>query len=145
MATVIPAVTGGQVERKAPGDRITFTVKAGQTVRGGRLVELTADWEIQEAAANSLKVAGVALYDGAAGAKVTVASEGVWLLIASGAIAAGDDVKAGAAGVAVTIPAADATSLATVTVGINDSRRKVGRAMAAAIDTALCPVKLENV
>lgn len=142
MATIIPSIAGGQIEKFAPGDRITCTVAAGQTVRGGRLVEFTANRTIREAQADSLKVCGVALYNGAAGEKVTVATEGVWLLIAAGAIAAGDLVKAGAAGVAVALAAVDPTNVATLGTGMTDTRAVAGRAWEAIADTASGPIKL---
>lgn len=143
MATVIPSVTGGQVERWAPGDRITYTVTNGQTVRGGRLVELTASRTVQEAGAASQKVVGVALFDGvgnAAGSvKITVASEGVWLLLASGAIAAGDLVESGAAGVVVTVAAPGA---GYVQAEATKYRTVVGRAIEAISNAQTGPVKL---
>jgi hypothetical protein len=130
----IPSITGGQVERLAPGDRFTLAVQSGQTVTGGRLVELTADNECKMAAANSAKVVGVALHDAdPAGEwkKVSVAAEGVWNLTAVGAINAGDPLAAAANGqVALHTPAAAAYT------------QYIGIAMAAIANGAQGPVKL---
>jgi predicted RecA/RadA family phage recombinase len=132
MATLIPSVRGGQVEKFSPGDRITCTVAAGQTVRGGRLVELTANRTVQEAGAGSLRVAGVAMYDGNAGDKISVACEGVWMLLAAGAIVAGDVLIAGAAGTVVAAGAAP------------DARTVIGRAFEAISNAATGPCKLRS-
>jgi predicted RecA/RadA family phage recombinase len=94
-------IAGGIVEFLKPGDDLTFTVEAGQSVVGGRLVENSGNMECQPAGANSVKVVGVAAHNAAAGEKVTVFRVGVFYLTASGAINAGDLVEAGAAGVAV--------------------------------------------
>lgn len=124
------AVTGGVVERYGPARKVTMTVGATPTVEG-RLVEYSGDQTVIPAAANSLKVAGVSMQSGGAtGDKVAVAHEGILELTASGAIAAGDYVKAGAAGVVVAV-AAD-----------GDPRLIVGKALAAIVDTAKGPIKL---
>lgn len=128
---VIPSIRGGAVERYLPGDRYTATVGAGQVATGARLVEaMTGDRVVRLAQADSLVCVGVALHDAVAAAIVTVVTEGVWLLRAAGAIAAGQRVKCGALGVAVPI-AADV-----------DPRLAVGWAMADIVDTADGPVKL---
>jgi predicted RecA/RadA family phage recombinase len=93
------------VEYHKPGDLITYTVETGQSVTGGQMVALTGDREVRPAPADSLVSCGVALYDGAAGDKISVASEGVYPLTASGAITQGQRVKTGAAGVVVGIAA----------------------------------------
>jgi len=128
---VIPSIRGGVTERYLPGDRYTATVGAGQVATGARLVEaMTGDRVVRLAQANSLLCVGVAMHDAAVAEKVTVVTEGVWLLSASGAIAAGQRVKCGALGVAVPI-AAD-----------GDPRLVVGWAMADIVDLADGPVKL---
>lgn len=118
MAEYSPAFSGGT----AP-----ITLQASATVTGGRLVEVTGNSTVGPAGAASTKVVGVAAFDAASGAKVDV-----WPLpgivhevTASGAIAAGDGVVAGAAGVVVTIGAGTFQQLA-------------GVALAAAADTATC-------
>lgn len=107
----IPSVTGGVVERY-PGGRITCSVKAGQVVSGGDLVELTGAAtgnEVQRAGALSNAVLGIALFDGNGDLddqdKVTVATVGVWDLKAVGAVNAGDKVACAANGQIQTVAA----------------------------------------
>lgn len=104
-----------------------WTLQASATVTGGRLVEVTGTGTVGPAGAASVKVLGVAATDAATGAKVQV-----WPLAglthrvtASGAIAAGDNLAAGAAGVVVPI-------------GAGTFGQLVGVADRAAADTALC-------
>lgn len=104
-----------------------ITLQASATVTGGRLVEVTGNSTVGPAGAASTKVVGVAAYDAATGVKVDV-----WPLpgvvheaTASGAIAAGDGLIAGAAGVVSTI-------------GAGTFQQLVGVALAAAADTATC-------
>lgn len=139
MAVVIPSIRGGQVEKFAPGDRITMTV-AGTTVVGGRLVEVNGNRTVRPAQAASLKTLGVALYDGAIGDKVTVATEGVWLLRAQGAIAAGDQVIVSAGNDGRVAPLAPAAG--ALAADINNARAVVGRALEAIADGADGPILL---
>lgn len=118
MADYTPVMTNGT----AP-----WTLQASATVTGGRLVEVTGAGTVGPAGAASVKVLGVAATDAATGAKVQV-----WPLAglthrvtASGAISAGDNLAAGAAGVVVPIAAGTFGQL----VGVADR---------AAADTALC-------
>lgn len=104
-----------------------ITLQASATVTGGRLVENTGNGTVGPAGAASTKVIGVAAFDAASGAKVDV-----WPLpgvvhetTASGAVAAGDGLAAGAAGVVSTI-------------GAGTFQQLVGVALAAAADTATC-------
>lgn len=104
-----------------------ITLQASATVVGGRLVESTGNSTVGPAGAASTKVIGVAAWDAASGTKVDV-----WPLpgivhevVASGAIAAGDGLVAGAAGVVSTI-------------GAGTFQQLVGVAVAAAADTAIC-------
>lgn len=123
------ALSGGIVEYFPEGQNITYTTSAAVTA--GRLVEATGDRRIGPAGANSTKVQGVALRTSdAAEDKVAVAHDGVWPCRASGAIAEGDFVKAGAAGVVVAI-AAD-----------GDPRLIVGRAIQDIADGTDGPIKL---
>lgn len=123
------AVSGGIVEYFPEAARLTYTCSAAVTA--GRIVEMTGDRRIQQAQANSVKCAGVALQTGSAAEdKIAVAHDGVWPCRASGAIAEGDYVKAGAAGVVVAI-AAD-----------GDPRLIVGRAIQDIADGADGPIKL---
>jgi hypothetical protein len=118
MADYTPVITNGT----AP-----WTLQASAAVTGGRLVEVTGNGTVGPAGAASLKVLGVAAFDAATGAKVDV-----WPLAglthkitASGAIAAGDNLAAGAAGVVSPIAAGTFGQL----VGVADR---------AAADTAIC-------
>ncbi len=118
MADYTPVFAGGM----AP-----ITLQASATVTGGRLVEVTGNGTVGPAGAASTKVVGVAAYDAASGTKVDV-----WPLpgvvhevTASGAIAAGDGLIAGAAGVVSTI-------------GAGTFQQLDGVALAAAADTAIC-------
>ncbi len=84
-----------------------FTLQASATVTGGRLVEVTGNGTVGPAGAASVKVLGVAAFDAATGAKVDV-----WPLaglthrvLGTGAINAGDNLAAGAAGVVAAIGA----------------------------------------
>lgn len=104
-----------------------ITLQASATVTGGRLVEVTGNGTVGPAGAASTKVVGTAAWDAASGVKVDV-----WPLpgvvhevTASGAIAAGDGLIAGAAGVVSTI-------------GAGTFQQLVGVAVAAAADTAIC-------
>lgn len=119
------------VELYKPGDDETHVVKSGQSVTGKRLVEQTADFEVQHAGANSRKVVGAARYDAAAGAYVAVVSHGVVPLVASGTVAAGDPIAAAATGLAKAIAAAGGTYAAADTDALAG---KVGRARTGAAD-----------
>src|SRR4051812_3411895 len=84
-----------------------WTLQASGTVTGGRLVEITGTGTVANAGAASTKVIGVAATDQVSGGKVQV-----WPLagvthkvLGTGAIAAGDNLAAGAAGVVAAIGA----------------------------------------
>ena len=90
-----------------PNGATPFTLQASATVTGGRLVEVTGNGTVGPAGAASVKVLGVAANDAATGAKVAV-----WPLagithrvLGTGAINAGDNLAAGAAGVVAAIGA----------------------------------------
>lgn len=110
-----------------PTGAAPITLQASAAVTGGRLVENSGNGTVGPAGAASTKVIGVAAFDAATGAKVDV-----WPLpgvvhevTASGAVAAGDGLAAGAAGVVSTI-------------GAGTFQQLVGVALAAAADTATC-------
>jgi predicted RecA/RadA family phage recombinase len=134
---VTTGIRGGVVEKFAPGDRTTWQVTAAQAASGGRMVAATAgqSFKCQTAGAGSLVCVGVALHDAAAGEKVTVAHEGVWLLRAAGAIVAGNLVECAANGEVRVLATVDAA-------GSFDPRAVVGRAMADIANGADGPVKL---
>lgn len=132
MPVTVPSITGGTVEKFMPADRTTWTVAAGQVFTGARLVEGTpaTDRNARLGQADSLICVGLALWDGVAGDKVTVAHTGAWMMRASGAIVCGQRVKVGALGVAVAV-AAD-----------GDPRLIIGWALADIANLADGPVKL---
>ena len=125
-------IRGGTVEKYGVADRITCTVGAAQACTGGLLVEAMAgDRVVRTAQVNSAVCWGVAIHDQPTPAlAVTVAAEGVWMLLASGAIGAGNKTICGAAGVAVVAGAAP------------DARFVNGRAIADIANAQIGPVKL---
>jgi hypothetical protein len=143
--TVIPSIRGGVVEKFLPGDRVTFTVANGQAATGGKLQKAaTGSLVCQDATAGSLLVVGVAMHDAAAGASVTVATEGVWLLKASGQVNAGDRVKAASSGdVSSVAPDVTATPTeSTIESALGAIQGVVGFALADITTGELGPVKL---
>lgn len=131
----IPSVTGGVVERH-PGGRIPCTVKAGTTITGGKLVELTGaalGYEVQTGTLYGRAVLGVAMHDGNGdvdGKKiVSVATVGVWNLKASGAINAGDKVACAASGDVVSVEAVGNISSPPVDTQIEQQFAAIGIAL----------------
>lgn len=113
------------------GDSLTATASA--TIVGGQLLMVTGAGTVGPATAASTSIVGVAAFDCASGAKVTYYRRSlIHRLTASGAITAGDQVIAGAAGTVSTLAAA-ATATAT---DVNNARAVIGVAMTTAIDTA---------
>lgn len=111
-------------------------------VTAGRLVEMTANRTVQHAGAASLKVVGVALQTGTTvGDKIAVATGGIWNLTATGAIAAGDQLIAGAAGTATALAAAVANAIAD----INNARAVFGNAVEAISNAAEGPCTLSRI
>jgi hypothetical protein len=85
-----------------PAFRRTYT--AGATITGGQLVQITAASTVSPATATGQPWVGVAEYDAASGAQVTVLQcVGEHLMTASGSIAAGAYVVPAAAGAVATI------------------------------------------
>lgn len=106
-----------------PGEKLTRPMTG--TVTGGRLVTVAG----VTAGAGATDWLGVASKDAVTGDRITVHTDGVQRLIASGAITAGSPVICGAAGTV----AASATPPAGQQVGV---------ALEAAADTAELDVKL---
>lgn len=131
--------TGGIVEFVRPGEHSTFT--AGGAITGGNLVRLTGNRSvIATASALQANIVGVAIYTAASGdANLTVATNGVWPLVAQGAIATGDDLTSGSVAGSVAALAAAATATAA---DINNARNTVGRAYEAISNTATGRCKL---
>lgn len=118
MAEYSPVFTNGT----AP-----WTMQASATVVGGKLVSSSGSGTVANSGAAAVTVLGVAAHDAASGAKVAV-----WPLagvtheiVASGAIAAGDNLASAASG--------NVSPIAAGTFG-----QLVGVASAAAADTAIC-------
>lgn len=107
MADYTPVFTGGKVP---------FTSQASATITGGQLVSASGNNTCAPSGLDSANVLGVAAHDAASGAKVTVwPLPGVTHEIAStGTIAAGDGIKAGAAGVAATVVVATGAAAGTL-------------------------------
>jgi hypothetical protein len=91
------------IPRHTPGTAVTFSASAD--VIGGRLVIASGAKTVAPATADAANVVGVAGFDAKSGDQVTVYTRptGVHALVAAGAIAAGAQVAAGAAGKVVTI------------------------------------------
>jgi hypothetical protein len=79
-----------------PGERLSFT--AGAAITEGQLVYLSAANTVSPTSAATIAWVGVAAESVASGAQVTVYGCGVHTVAASGAIAAGANVAAAAAG-----------------------------------------------
>ncbi len=101
------------------GKAVPFTASAAVTE--GQVVELSGAEQVAPTAGASSKVVGVALMDAAANEKVTVITEGVVEVTASGAIAAGDRVKSAANG-----------QVAAATLGTDPDYQIIGIALTAA-------------
>lgn len=91
--------------RFEPGSAPTYTASAD--VIGGRLVIPTGDRRVAHAGAGALNAIGVALRDAVAEAELVVQREGIFRLLAVGAIAAGANVICAADGRVATVGAAD--------------------------------------
>lgn len=111
-----------------PGQAHTRTTSAA--VVGGNLLIITGTGTVAVSAAATHLWTGVAAFDAASGARVTVHSGGIQRLVAVGAITAGDNVEAAAGG-----------GVATHANGAGDVNI-VGLALTSAINGALVEVQL---
>jgi predicted RecA/RadA family phage recombinase len=109
-------VQGGIVEYVSPGDHLTMSAAA--TITGGQMVSLSGNRTVIVATATlAVQVAtiGVALFNAVSGdTALTVATDGVFPLTASGAIVSGDSLLPAAAGA---VSAAGAAPDARIIVG----------------------------
>lgn len=119
---------GGIVEFFSPGDHITVT--AGGTITGGQIVVYSANRTVVAAGAGAILTAGVAMHDAASGESLTIATDGVWPIKATGAISFGDRLITAATG---TVAPAGATP---------DARTLIGYAMESIANAATGRVKL---
>lgn len=120
MAEYLPLYLPGQV----------FTRQASASITGGQLVIVSGSGTVAPASAATHSWVGVAGFDAANGDNVTVFAEGVQRLTASGAITAGSNVEAAAAG-----------AVAAHTNGTND-QNIVGVALTSATNGQTVEVKL---
>lgn len=107
-----------------------FTRQASAAVTGGQLVRVSGSGTVAPVSAASADWLGVAGFDAASGEPVTVFTEGVQRLTASGAITAGQTVEGAASG-----------AVAAHTNGTNDIN-VVGIALTTAASGALVEVSL---
>lgn len=91
-----------------------FTSTTSATVSAGKCLVVSGDNTVAQSAAASVAFVGVAAFDAASGAKVTVLRGGVHILDSSGAIAAGELVTTAASGAVATQGAASAANDAQI-------------------------------
>lgn len=108
-----------------------YTSTASATITGGQLLEATTTGKVGPAAAGSVKVVGVAAFDAAANALVTIHRGGVQELTAPAGVTVGQTLKAAAAG-----------TVATWVSGTDAADLIVGRALTTAGTGALAQVLL---
>lgn len=92
-----------------------YTSTASATITGANVLEVTASGTVGPAGAGSVKVVGVAAFDAASGALVTIFRGGVQELVASGTVTQGEQVEAGAAGTVRTLASGRAIGVALTT------------------------------
>lgn len=88
-----------------PGETITATTSAAVT--GGQLLIVSGNGTVAASSAATHTYLGVAAFDAASGARVTIHKGGIQRCTASGAITAGDRVMAAAAGAVATLSGTD--------------------------------------
>lgn len=118
MADYLPLYKPGQA----------FTSQASATITGGQLLIVSGSGTVAPSSAAAATAVGVAAFDVASGAKVTVFAGGIQRVVASGAITAGANVEPATAG-----------KVATHTNGTNDAY-VVGVALTTAADGAAVEV-----
>ena len=91
-------------------------LKASADVKKGQVVVISGDMTVAPSTAASAKVLGVAMFDAKSGEPVSVETEGLFSMKASGAITAGDKVASAADGAV-----AKATDANTVGLAINSA------------------------
>ena len=89
-------------------------LKASADIKKGQVVVISGDMTVAPSTAASAKVLGVAMFDAKSGEPVSVETEGLFSMKASGAITAGDKVASAADGAV-----AKATDANTVGLAIN--------------------------
>jgi hypothetical protein len=117
-----------------PGQDITSTLSAACT--GGQLLVVSGSGTVAPSSVATGAWVGVAAFDAASGARVAVHKGGVQRLIATGAIAAGDQVVPAANGTVSTLAAATVADVASINAG----RQVVGVALTSAAGGAAVDV-----
>lgn len=97
-----------------------YTSTASATIVGGNVLEVTASGTVGPAAAASVKVVGVAAFDAAANAEVTIFRGGIQELVTTGTVTQGEQVEAAASGTVRTLASGRAigVALTTATTGL---------------------------
>lgn len=91
-------------------------LKASEDVKKGQVVVISGDMTVAPSTEASAKVLGVAMFDAKADEPVSVETEGLFSMTASGAITAGDKVESAANGAV-----AKASGANTVGIAINSA------------------------
>ena len=110
-------------------DGDSWTSTASATITAGQLLAVSGVNTVAPAGVNASNHVGVAMFDAASGAVVTVSSPQVGVCIASGAITAGDLVAPAAAGAVSTLAVVSTPTAADVT----GTRALVGVALTTAV------------
>lgn len=95
-------------------------LKASAKVMKGQVVEISGDMTVAPTSAASKKVIGVAMFDAAAGEEVAVETEGLFKMLASAAITAGDIVESAADGAVATV---STTAVKAIGIAINTAAK----------------------
>jgi hypothetical protein len=125
----------GYLPKHMPGDTITTKAGSGGVVGGQRVAVSGSGTVATATAATKAKYVGVAAFDAALNADVTIYGRGmVHISIADGAITAGDQITSANAGKVAAIAAAAGNTAGD----INSARAIDGIALTTAADGAAC-------
>lgn len=92
-----------------------YTSTAAATITGGQVLEVAASGTVQPASAASVAVVGIAAFDAATNALVTVFRGGVQSLVANGTVTAAQQVESAGSGQVRTLAAGRAIGVALTT------------------------------
>lgn len=97
-----------------------YTSVASTAVTGGQVLEVSGSGTVGPAAAASVKVVGVALFDAATNAEVTISRGGIQELVTTGTVTQGEQVECAASGTVRTLASGRAIGVAmtTATTGL---------------------------
>lgn len=125
----------GYLPKHMPGDTVTTRAGVGGVIGGQRVCVSGSGIVATATAATKAKYVGVAAFDAAQNADVTMYGRGmVHITVAAGAIAAGDQVTSADGGKV----AAVATTAGATAGDINNARAVDGIALTTAADGAAC-------